>query len=124
MLAQLGKLLEKGWNIQPPKIKAHATEEMLEQGVVSPEHAHGNELADHWAGKGAEINEPDNGTLLINKELDTYAWLIQARIIAVCQEFLEQGEINEEEEKPPPAARPNLNDFITNLGHEVIQIDK
>jgi len=118
------QLMLKGWEIQLLKVKAHATEEMLEEGIVTQEHAQGNALADHWAGKGADINEPENGTQLIVKKLDTYAWLIKSRIIAVCQEFLEKREDKDEEERPPPLPRPCLNDFISDLGHEVIQVDR
>lgn len=47
---------DRGWTIRLHKLKFHATPEQMAQGLSSPDLNEGNDIADHWAGKGAAIH--------------------------------------------------------------------
>ena len=44
-----------GWKLRVHKVKGHATERHLLDGVLTPTQRAGNQAADHWAGEGATV---------------------------------------------------------------------
>ena len=105
------------------KVKAHSTQEDIEQGRITPQHKLGNETADHWAGEGALINEAPWQLRSRVKQLDSVAWLVQDRIAHIVQTQLEPSV------KPPKedVSRPpvyTLGDQITDMGHTRYQVDE
>lgn len=79
---------DRGWTIRLHKVKSHATEEQMAQGLSSPELKEGNDLADHWAGKAAayhSITEQEKDML---SWVYGTAWTIQNRLVAICMSYL------------------------------------
>ena len=76
------KLHEAGTTVYVHKVAAHAREKGIQQDQV---HTHGNEAADHWAGKGAMSNATPDQRLNIIGQIDAEAWMIQRRIMAIIK---------------------------------------
>jgi len=112
------ELVDKGWIYNILKVKAHTTHDDVISGKISKYDQDGNGIADNWAGKGADINQiPDAKYDEINW-IDATVWLVQSRIIAICQEFLVHEKVVKDVKIP---FRNNTYDIqIARLGHEII----
>ena len=78
------------WVIILFKVKSHTTIDDMTQGKIDFTSRQGNAYADAFADKGAAINEPPSTMNGILGAVDGTAWLIQSRIMAVCQLYLEK----------------------------------
>ena len=47
------------------KVKAHAVDKDVAEGLISDEEKHGNHLADYWAKKGSWLEPPPKAALLV-----------------------------------------------------------
>ena len=115
-------LRERGYTIRVHKVKAHTTEVDIANGIITHEHRKGNDIANHWGGKRAEINQLSE----INRRgidlIDSQSWCIQRRVLAICHEFHSETK-KEPREEPCPVDRSKLNEEILELGH-AIQVEK
>ena len=95
------------------KVKSHTTEEDVLHGRINREQREGNNEADRLAAKGAKLQEADNASLV--NWIDATAWLVQSRILAVCQEFLPKSPKIDAGE--PGQRAPTYTDKLLEQGH-------
>ena len=107
-----GAAYELGWIVVLFKVKSHTTDEDLARGIITWEHKIGNGFADTWAGYAAEINQGDENRKQLISWIDATAWIVQSRIMAVCQ-FLDSHKADERPKKPKKTIYTRLEE----LGH-------
>ena len=73
--------------------------------MLSPILKYGNNRADHWAGKGAEIYQVLEMTMKIVSQVDAETWIIQRRLLKVIQSS-SVNSIRRENLPPKPKGRP------------------
>ena len=104
----------EGVDVTIHKVKSHDTE-----GVNEAIDTAGNELADRYAGLGAQEHELDDQAWWLNADVDKKAFLILQRLIAITQLFLTpSGRKKEDDEvrNPPLRREPKLDKEIVELG--------
>ena len=91
----LGKytlLWNAGARIYIEWVKGHATDKHIKAKTLTPEQAHGNKCADHWAGVAADKFKLPWGKTKIVSDNDAQAWLVQKRLICICKNYLTRNQ--------------------------------
>jgi hypothetical protein len=109
---------KKGWNFTITKVKAHTDEEDITAGRITKYDRVGNDLADHWAGHGALIDQIPDTTKNIVNTIDATAWTIQKRLITICMNYLEHEKYTPKEPKPRQGSI--LDTSIEAHGHTIM----
>jgi len=112
--------------IKIQKVKGHATEEDIRQGIITKEHAWGNTVADEWA-KTAASRHLVVGTITQDARqrvtlCDRWATLIQKRALAICQLFLKKAARYKQPEEQDQAYRITNKYKMEQLGHSIVQV--
>ena len=102
------------------KVKSHATAEEMELGLSSPTLKHGNDRADYWAGKGAELYQVPSQTMNLVRQIDAETWLILKRLVKIVQTSIPQ---HCKQELTPMARINTIDNKLEELGHH-LEIDK
>ena len=101
---------EKGWVVVLFKVKGHANAGHVIEGLITERDRFGNHLADHWAGKAAKEHDVPWDRQKRNEVTDATCWTIQARILAIVDEFFKLITKDPKEEGPK-------EEIVTMLGH-------
>lgn len=106
----------QGWIILLHKVKSHTTIAQIDVDIPA-EHRTGNALADHWAGVAASQLQTTEQQDSICSDTDITAWVIQSRLVAICQTYLESHKRTTKDPKPIQTAEQITTIRLEELGH-------
>ena len=110
----------KGKDIKLMKVKSHATEEEMQQGLATPQTKQGNDAADEHALKGSQHYQiTDNEANLVNLA-DAMTWTILRRLQSIVEGHISHDRYLKDHE-PKKKGSP-LDEKLTELGHDIYKI--